>query len=379
MCKSFDVIVIGMGAMGSATCLELARRGCRVLGLEQFSIPNNLGSSHGESRIIRLNYYENPDYVPLLRRTYEGWDRLEAESGEKLHFKTGGLYMGEESCDFIQGTLISSRVHDLPHETWSREEVIKRYPQFNPPQSYMGIWESNAGFVLPEAAISAMTRLALNLGASVHGHEPVLGWDAQEGRVTVRTEQATYEAGQVIITSGAWAGQVLGEMGVKLEVTRQVLAWLWPKRPELFGPDRFPIWAIDDPNGFFFYGFPMQSGRVGLKVARHFYGPPISPDTIDRTPSEADKREIRDAIKQYLPDGDGDILSMGVCMYTNTPDAHFIIDRHPRHQEVLMATGFSGHGFKFAPVIGEIMADLALEGETKHPIDFLRLGRFDET
>lgn len=376
MSGRYDVIVIGIGAMGSAACRHLAGRGARVLGLEQYGVPHNRGSSHGESRIIRLCYYEHPDYVPLLYRTYEGWERLEAESGEKLMNITGGLYMGEEDGEFIRGTLRSAREHDLPHEAMSRADVVRRFPQFRPPDSYMGVWEPRAGYVRPEAAISALTRRALECGAEVHGHEPVLDWRTDDGGVSVRTARATYRADQLIVTAGAWAGTLLGEIGIELEVTRQVLAWVWPASPQQFAADAFPIWGLDDPDGFFYYGFPLQPERVGLKVARHHQGTATTAETVDRNVTADDEREIRSALQQYVPGADGPVLAMSVCMYTNSPDGHFIIDRHPHEPRVLLAAGFTGHGFKFAPVVGEILADLALDGSTKLPADFLKLARF---
>lgn len=376
MNERYDVIVIGIGAMGAATCSELARRGTHVLGLEQHGIPHSLGSSHGESRVIRICYYENPEYVPLLRRTYELFDQLEQDSGERLHVRTGALYMGDEECDLVRGALRTAHEHDLTHEMLSHQEVIKRYPQFRLPDNHVGVWEPQAGYLLPEASICAMTRVALEHGAQIHGHEPVIDWEEHGSHVTVRTERGSYEAGQVVFCAGAWTNRILGEIGVPLEVARHVLAWVWPGRPERFTADSFPVWGLDDPDGFFYYGFPLQPGRVGLKAARHYRGEPVSLDALDRMPRLKDEQEIRAALTRYLPDADGPVLSMSVCMYTNSPDGHFIIDRHPTCPRAVIATGFSGHGFKFAPVVGEILSDLVLEGSTSLPADFLKLSRF---
>jgi sarcosine oxidase len=376
MSDHFDVIVIGVGAMGAAACWRLAQRGCRVLGLDQFGIPNAMGSSHGESRVIRLCYYEHPDYVPLLHQSYEDWAELERDGGESLLTLTGALYMGHEDGPFITGTLRSARRHDLPHEVLSRDEIAGRFPQFRLPAGLMGVWEPRAGMLRPEVSISAMARLALMHGADLRGHEAVLHWQSEGDAIRVRTSRGEHSASQVIFTAGSWAPRLLRDLGVPLQATRQPAAWVWPRAPELFTPDRFPIWGIEDPDGFFYYGFPLQPGRVGLKAARHYLGAPADPDTIDRTPGPADEAEIRAALRQYLPDGDGPVLSMSICMYTNSPDGHFIIDRHPRMPQVLVATGFTGHGFKFAPVVGRILADLALDGATRLPATFLGLARF---
>ncbi|MHC5024933.1 MAG: N-methyl-L-tryptophan oxidase [Planctomycetota bacterium] len=376
MDERHDVIVIGLGAMGSAACLELARRGRRVLGLERHGIPHAQGSSAGESRVIRLCYYEHPDYVPLLRRAYELWDDLSEAAGEPLLHRTGGLYAGAEDGSFIQGNLRAAAAHDLPIEQLGAADLRRRYPVFQLPGDHVGVWEPDAGFLRPERIISVSAELAMQRGADLRGREASLDWEAHEEGVTVRTDRATYEADHLVLCAGAWSGRLLAELGVELVVTRQVLAWVQPRRPELFAPGAFPVWGVDDPDGHFYYGFPMDPrGRPGLKIARHFEGRPTDPESIDRTPTPADEDEVRPILEHLLPDARGPFLSMAICMYTNSPDGHFIIDHHPRHERVTIACGFSGHGFKFATVVGEILADLAIDGTTSHPIDFLRLDR----
>ena len=379
MSEQYDVIVIGLGAMGSATCHELARRGVRVLGIEQFGIPHSMGSYHSGSRVIRLCYYEHPNYVPLLYSAYKGWERLERDSGESLLNLTGGIYMGPEDCEFIQGTLRTAREHDLPHEPLTHAQLARRYPQFHLPEDHVGVYEPKAGYLLPEACICALVQLALRHGAEIHGQEEVLGWDDHESHISVRTQRATYEAGHVIFTAGAWTSKLLGDIGVELEVTRHVIGWVWPKKPELFELGTLPIWGIDDPTGYFYYGFPLMPGVAGMKIARHYAGRSTTIDTIDRTIHPADEDDFRPAISKLLPDSFGSLLSMGICLYTNSPDRHFIVDRHPDCPRAILAAGFSGHGFKFATVMGEILADLALDGRTDHPVDFLGLGRFADS
>lgn len=378
MPEHYDLIVCGVGAMGSAACYHLVKRGARVLGLEQFGIPHSLGSSHGESRMIRLCYYEHPDYVPLLRRAYELWDQLERESRQKLLHMTGGIYMGPAPprSEFIGGALRAAQQHGLAHEMLDRAQLRQRFPQFHLPDDHVGLFEPNAGFLLPERVVAAHAQLALAHGAVLHGHEPVLDWQSESGGVSVRTPSASYTADQIIFCSGAWSERVLGQIGVKLNVTRQVLGWVWPKRPELFALGVLPVWAIDNPDGTQHYGFPMHDGRPGFKIAHHFHGAPTTAEIIDRTPHPEDENDFRPMLRRFIPDADGPLLSMAVCMYTNSPDSHFIIDRHPRHQRAMIACGFSGHGFKFSSVIGEALADLALLGRTPLPIEFLSLKRF---
>jgi sarcosine oxidase len=378
--RRFDVIVVGVGAMGSATCHQLAKRGVRVLGLEQFGIPHSLGSSHGESRMIRLCYYEHPDYVPLLHRAYQLWDELEQAAGSRLLFKTGGVYMGDQDSEFIRGTLRAAREHRLPHEELSHEQCRSRFPQFELPTDYSGVYEPNAGFLIPERVVASFAEQALRHGAELHSFEPVVDWSSDSNGVIVRTARATYQADRLVFCGGAWSERLLGEIGVKLTVTRQVLGWVWPKEPAMFQLNTLPVWAIDHPDGTQHYGFPMMPagdfGRPGFKIAHHFHGDPTTADAINRVPQACDEEDFRWALRKFIPMADGQLLSMTVCMYTNSPDSHFIIDRHPNHDRVHLACGFSGHGFKFASVIGEAMADLAMSGRSALPIEFLGLQRF---
>jgi sarcosine oxidase len=380
MSNTFDVIVIGVGAMGSSACLHLARRGVNVLGLEQFGIPHSLGSSHGETRMIRLCYYEHPDYVPLLHRAYELWHDLEQESGEKLLHMTGGIYIGQERSEFIDGILRSAQQHGLPHERLDQDELRRRYPQFVAPPDHIGVFEPNAGFLLPERVVATNAALAMSRGAELHGHEPALDWTAGADGVSVRTAHGVYSAGKLIICGGTWSERIVGDLGVKLVVTRQVLGWVWPRTPSMFALGTLPVWAIENSDGSQHYGFPMLhphiSARPGFKIAHHFQGTPTTPQSIDRIAQPEDEQDFRPTLQRSIPEADGPLLSMAVCMYTNSPDSQFIIDRHPAHANVTIACGFSGHGFKFGSVVGEVLADLALDGHSKHPIDFLRLSRF---
>ena len=374
--NSYDVIVVGVGAMGSSACYHLARRGARVLGLEQFDIPHALGSSHGYSRMIRMAYYEHPDYVPLLRRAYELWRELERAAGQKLLFEVGGIYMGPPEGHVVRGTVEAARRHGLEHEVLSHGQLVGRFPQFRVPQNYTGVWEPRAGFLLPEKVIAAQAELALRAGAELHGREGVVEWEARGDGVTVRTGKARYSGKKLIFCGGAWTGRLVSALGAQLVVTRQPLGWVWPRRPEVFELGRFPVWGIEEADGSLSYGFPMIPDNPGLKVARHAPGTATDPDTVQRQATSADEAEVRAIVERHLPEAVGPLLSMRICMYTNSPDGHFIIDFDPGHPNVLLACGFSGHGFKFASVIGEILADLATEGRTPLPAAFLGLSRF---
>ena len=379
MDETYDVIVVGVGAMGSAACCELARRGARVLGVEQFAIPNALGSSHGLSRMIRLCYYEHADYVPLLRRAYELWRTLEDESGQKLLHVTGGVYIGRAGNELVTGSHESARRHHLAHEFLNRAQLADRFPQFRLPDDYVALYEPMAGWLPPERVVAAFAEQALRRGARLHAHEAVRAWSADRSGVSVTTDRAEYRAAKLIVCGGPWAGTLLRDLRIELTVTRQVMTWVWPKRPERFADGALPVWAVGHDDGTLHYGFPMSrgDGGAGLKLAHHARGPVTDPDRVVREPLEDDGRSVCEFIKRFLPDADGPLLAQRVCLYANSRDAHFIIDRHPRHADrVILACGFSGHGFKFASVIGEALSDLATRGATDLPIDFLSLRRF---
>ena len=377
MGERFDVIVVGVGGMGSATCYQLARRGVRVLGLEQFNVPHDKGSSHGYSRMIRTAYYEHPDYVPLLQRSFQLWKQLEDEALAKLLHVTGGLYLGRPDGEIVAGSLRSCKTHGLAYELHARHELLNLYPQFHVPEEYVGLFEYQAGFLLPELAIGAHVDLAMRHGAEIHGNEPVTSWASDARGATVTTAQRTYHADEVVFCGGAWSDKLVTDLGVKLTVTRQVLGWVQPRRRDYFQLGVLPVWAIDNHDGTIHYGFPLAPDSPGLKIAHHGPGPAADPDTIDRAPRAGDEETFRPTLRRHLPDADGPLVSMRTCMYTNSPDHHFIIDRHPRHPRVTIACGFSGHGFKFASVVGEALADLTTKGRTDLPIGFLGFDRFN--
>jgi sarcosine oxidase len=365
---SHDVIVIGLGGMGSAAAYHLAARGQKVLGLEKFSPAHNKGSSHGGSRIIRQSYFEDPAYVPLLLRAYELWDKLAADAAREVYRITGGLFMGAPDALTVAGSQRASQEWDLPHEMLDEAEIRRRFPTLTPHPGDIALYEGKAGFARPEMTVAAHINLAETAGAELHFGEPVIEWSESAGGVSVTTERGTYTAGQLVICPGAWAPQLLAEFGIPITVERQVLYWFDPRGGTAPFVDH-PIWIHEDATGTQVYGFPAIDGPDGgVKVAFFRKGVVCTPDTIDRTVHEREIREMRDRVAELLPALDGPCLHSATCMYSNTPDEHFVIARHPDSANVTVACGFSGHGFKFVPVVGEILADLATTGTTGHPI-----------
>ena len=376
MPNSYDAIVLGLGAMGSAALAHLAARGKRVLGLEQFSPGHALGSSHGGSRIIRQAYFEDPAYVPLVLRAYELWAELERQTGRQLFLRTGGLMAGGRGSDVVAGALRSAREHGLKHEPLTSAEIRRRFPVTRPRDDEEAVYEPDAGVLFPEECVLACIQAAVAAGAEARFGTPATGWEATSGGVRVTTPTGEVEAERLVITAGPWLGTVAGELGLPLQVERQVMLWWEPSASAShFAPGRFPIWILGRRGELHMYGFPALPGQ-GVKAAFHHGGATVDPHTVNRAVSEDEVEGARQALSGWLPDAVGRHLRAAVCMYTNTPDEHFIITPHPRHQNVVLAGGFSGHGFKFAPTVGEILADLALDGHTRHPIALFSPARF---
>jgi sarcosine oxidase len=367
--NNYDVIVIGLGGMGSAAAYHLASRGQRVLGLEKFTPAHAMGSSHGGSRIIRQSYFEDPAYVPLLLRAYELWEQLARDSEREVYRLTGGLFIGPPDCLTVAGSLRASQQWDLPHELLDGPDIRSRFPNFTPAPGDVALYEDKAGFARPEMTVQAHIDLAEHTGATLHFGEPVFEWsETAGGGVRVTTERDSYTAGQLVICPGAWAPQLLAEFGIPITIERQVLYWLDPVGGTAPFADH-PIFIDENDRGQQIYGFPAIDGRHGgVKVAFFRKGIVCTPETIDRTVHEQEIAEMRGRVAELLPALDGPCVHSATCMYSNTPDEHFVIARHPDSANVTVACGFSGHGFKFVPVVGEILADLAIDGETDHPI-----------
>ena len=372
----YDTIVAGVGGMGSAAVYHLALRGERVLGLEQFDVPNELGSSHGQSRIIRLAYAEHPGYVPLLRRAYALWHDLERIAGEKLLIVTGGIDAGTADSATVRGSLESCAIHGLPHERLDASALTRRFPGYRLPADMVGVYQPDAGFLLPERCIVAHAAAARRLGAEVHANERVLRWAAQGDGVTVTTDLATYRAARLVVTAGPWARELVPELAGLAVPERQVMLWTRPHKPGLFTPGAFPVFNMEAREGRF-YGYPDHAG-AGFKLGKYHHRRERIDDLdrMDRECHPEDEAVLREGIRRYFPDADGPALGMKTCLFTNSPDEHFVVDVLPGSPHVCVAAGFSGHGFKFCSVVGEIMADLAADGVTRHDVSMFRLDRF---
>lgn len=368
---SHDAIVVGLGTMGSAAAWQLTARGCSVLGLDRHVPPHALGSAHGRSRIIRTAYMEDPAYVPLVQRSLELWLELEGMTEQTLLSPASLLMIGLPDSDAVAGSLASARAHELPHELLDAGEVRRRFPVFQPDDDLAAFYEEVAGVLKPEACVSACLDVASAAGADLRYGEHVLSWNRESDGVRVRTQTGEYLAKSLIITMGAWASQLLPELDSELRVERQVMHWFEPTGDiDAFAPDRLPVYLWESRAGPVIYGLPALDGaRGGVKVALHHGGELTTADQLDRTVHEADVDAVRSYLVDRIPTLNGRWLEGAVCMYTNTPDMHFVIGPHPAEEGVFIAAGFSGHGFKFAPVVGEVLTDLVVDGFTRQPVE----------
>ena len=369
----YDIAVIGLGAMGSAALFYLARRRRRVAGLERFERGHARGSSHGESRAIRLGYFEHPSYVPLARAAYEGWYELERLTGEAVLSRTGVLEMGKPGSVIVDGSLAASRLHGLEHELLDAAEIRRRYPQFTLPADYSGVWQPDGGFVRPELANRLHLELAERAGAAILENRKVLAIEPGAKSVRIVMEEGAIEAGSVVVAAGAWIGDLVPELRPRLTVTRQVLCWFEPKRAAAVAPGNLPVFIVDGADDIA-YGFPNVG--AGFKCASHHdSGTLAHADAARQDAGPVDEKRMRDFLDAYLPDAAGPLKAMQTCMYTKTPDEDFVLDLHPSDPRIVVASPCSGHGFKFASVIGEVLADLATERRTRHDISRFRIGR----
>ncbi|MQG42412.1 MAG: N-methyl-L-tryptophan oxidase [SAR202 cluster bacterium] len=374
---SYDAIVIGVGGMGSAAVYHLARRGLQVLGLEKHAIPHEMGSSHGYSRMIRYTLQEHPSYVPLVRRSYELWHEMEETAGEELMVTTGSIRAGAPDSPFFLNAQEACDLHSIPYEILTASEVNKRFPGYRFPEEISSVYQADGGFLLPERCIVTHVQAAERAGADVHSQETVLDWGVRGDGVQVRTDRDTYTAGRLVVTAGPWAANLVPELAAYAVPERQVMGWFQPKRPELYAAEAFPVFGVFTEEGRY-YGFPSHA-VPGFKIGRaHHLLQKVDPDAIDREVHPEDEDILRQAVNRYFPLAAGKLLDGKTCMYTNTPDEHFMIGTLDGQPQVSVAAGFSGHGFKFASVIGEIMADLAQNGATEHDINLFRLDRFKE-
>lgn len=374
MTDVFDAIVVGLGGMGAAALDALARRGHRVIGIDRHDVPNDIGASHGhETRTYRFSYFEDPRYVPLMRRAYELWLELEQGRADAIVHRVGCLEIGPPEGRLVSGALAAARLHDLPHEVLGAADLRRRFPAWSLPEDFVALHEAHAGFLRADRGLSALLDRALDAGAHIRAREPVRSWSSTGSRVVVETDLATYEAQHLVIAAGAWTGELLPRLANALVPERQVVAWFAPRRREDFEPGRFPAFGLDAPEGLF-YGFPSHS-RPGFKFARYNHRQEQGQAAFRRTIDADDLALLADAVQRYLPQGAGPVLSAQTCLFTNSPDGHFVLDRLPGHENVIVAGGCSGHAFKFMPAIGECVADLLADGRARHDIGLFSLAR----
>jgi sarcosine oxidase len=368
--------------MGAATCYALAERGAKVLGLEQFTFAHDNGSHAGRTRMVRKAYFEHSDYVPLLNKAYDLWATLEQKTGQPLFHKTGLLYLGPKKDELLAGVKFSAKKYDIPLAELTKKECLSRYPAFKVPKGYKVLFEPEAGYVIPEQIIRLYADLAKKAGATLLENQRVEKWIATGAGVSVTTQQTTYVAKKLVFTTGAFTPALLPNLAYRLVPRRQITSWFIPKNPALFTGKKFPcfLYVTPDRPGAF-YGFPLvamgdNTAPLGVKVGYHEPGAAIDPYALHDFDQEKAARPITDFMQHYLPEGITSLLATKPCLYTYSDDGHFIMENSKTHPNVSVACGFSGHGFKFVPLIGEILAELCLEGKTDYPIGFLSSERF---
>ncbi|SAK90020.1 FAD dependent oxidoreductase [Caballeronia calidae] len=385
--RTADVIVVGLGAFGSATACQLAKRGVKVIGIDQFAPPHDKGSSHGNTRITRLAAGEGEAYIPFIRRSHEIWNELEAETGKKLYHRTGGLILGARGGatshhgkpDFVETTIANARRHGIEHEVLSASEISDRFPQFQTRGDETGYFEHDAGVLIPEACVETQIALAMALGASIRTNEKVVAIEKQGDGVVVRTAAGAYSAAKVIVTAGAWIpGMAEGNVGRNLRVRRQTLHWFETTRPSLYSPATCPvfIWMHGEGDQDYMYGFPMLDGVPGVKVATEQYETACSPDDFDRTVSADESRNMfENHVAGRLACVSSRPVHAAACLYTVSTDSGFIVDTYRDMENVKVVSACSGHGFKNSAGLGERMALWAI-GQDDGSLQQFRAARF---
>jgi len=383
--ERFDAIVVGTGGMGAAAAMHLAARGTRVLGLDRFPPGHARGSSHGQTRLIRLAYFEHPDYVPLLRRGYALWRELEQATGRRLLVESGLVLAGPPGGEAVAGALRSAALHQLAVERLPAADAMARWPALRLPDHWSAVHEACAGHLFVEECVTAHAEVAIGHGARLEHGVEVRGWRTAgpHRHVVVDTDRGSYAADRLVVAAGAWAHDLIRMPTLPLRVLRKSLFWYEAAGTATRrrgghphgGADGLPCFAFDTPAGFF-YGFPPLDAR-GLKIAEHTGGEPVhDPLEVDRSLDTRERDRVERVLAAHLPGVERRLTDHAVCLYTMSPDGHFVVGLHREHPQVAIAAGFSGHGFKFAGVIGEILADLALDGRTSLPIGFLSPDRF---
>jgi sarcosine oxidase len=372
---AFDVAVVGLGALGSAALQALARREVRAVGFDRLHPPHTFGSTHGRSRVIREAYYESPAYVPLVQRAYREWHRIARDSRRILFRQTGGIMIGRPDGELVTGTRRSAVSHRLAHEMLAAGAIRRRLPIFDVPDGVVGILEPRAGFLDPEGCVTSCLELAAQAGATLQFDTEVERWEPLGDGIRLATSAGSFDCGHVILAAGPWLPGLLQGLRLPLTVERQVMYWFTPRAgAERFQSDHCPVFIWEFEPGRFFYGIPDDGD--GFKVARHHEGTAVTPETVDRTVAAAELGEMRALLARCIPDADGELRETAVCLYTNTPDHHFVLGPHPAEPRVFLASPCSGHGFKFASALGEAVAELIVVGKTDVDLGLFAPGRF---
>jgi sarcosine oxidase len=371
--QQIDLAIVGLGAMGAAIAWQGALRGLSVAGFDAFEPPHTHGSTHGHSRIIREAYFEHPQYVPLVQRAYALWGELEASARTRLFHATGGLMIGRPGRTVVEGTLRAASEHRLPVQTWSPSDIRTRVPALAPDDDMIGVFEPRAGVLAPERAVSAMLDQARRAGASLHVSEPVLRWSPEPGHIDVHTARRHVRAHRLVLAAGPWLASILGELTLPLTVERVVQYWYPTAGDDRFAPAQLPIFLLEAPDGRILYGLPDQ-GR-GLKLAEHHGGPTTTADAVEREVSSEQRAAFHAFASRWIRDLPAGPAEASVCLYTNTPDGDFLLDWHPAAPGVFLCSACSGHGFKFAPAIGEAVASVVATGASSNDLAPFRLAR----
>jgi sarcosine oxidase len=372
--QAYDVIVVGLGAIGGASAYHAARRGARVLALDANHAGHAIGSSHGATRATRTAYFEAPDYVPLVQRAHDHWQALGEGTGQTLLTMSGALYLGPPGNALTSGVVRAAREHGLAHDVFDSTAAAHRFPGFAVPEGWETVWEAGGGILRAEACVKAHVDLARRHGADLRYSTPATAWRRDGDGVVLTTADGTYRASAMILAPGPWAPQALGDLDLPLSIRRIVVTHFDVIDPRLYPASDLSVFFWMTPDGVF-AGFPHLEDE-GIKVMRHDRGAGGTPETIERGITCAETDEVARFLAKHMPSANGRLRAAETCLYTMTPDNHFIIDRHPAIPGLVYGCGFCGHGFKFAPVIGEALADLALEKKTRLPIDFLSAHRF---
>ncbi|MCH2180401.1 MAG: N-methyl-L-tryptophan oxidase [Mariniblastus sp.] len=369
----YDCIVLGLGGLGSASLCAAARQGWNTLGIEQFGVVHDRGSSHGQTRIIRTAYFEHPDYVPLAQRSWDAWTELQRESGEWLVQKTGLLQVGPPEGEVVQGVLGSARKHDLPVDVFTPEELVAKYPALQPNPDHIGVFEASAGFLRVETCVTTLLKLARLAGATIQANTEVLSFSVdRQGLISVETTRGKLQTERLMVTAGPWTQQVLADCDFHFDVIRKQQQWFQIDRVDIKYENGFPCFLFETADGCF-YGFP-ELDRLGMKLAEHSGGQAVlDPSSLDRQVDPHDQTRCEQFLDEHFHFTKRRLVHQSACMYTMSPDGHFVIDRHPRFDNIVLAAGMSGHGFKFLPVVGQQLVRL-LQGENDPSFRFLQIG-----